>query len=174
MKREKQIHKTKLAIHDAFLALLENKDFYSITFAEIAEEAKISRMTVYRYFKDCDAIIDFGIQENVRAIVEIINALENPTLKDVLILRFKSLQESRYTQILYAQNKMSDLAKRFGVDGCDFFANILPVYRNNYLSSFILGGIDSVTEKWLQNGMQEHYEEIVQNILFMINATKEE
>lgn len=48
-------------IIDALLRLLERRDYSSITIQSIADEAKISRRTFYRYFSSKDAVLDSSV-----------------------------------------------------------------------------------------------------------------
>lgn len=49
---DRRIQKSRLAIMDAFMRLMSEKDFESITINQIAEEANVNRGTVYLHFTD--------------------------------------------------------------------------------------------------------------------------
>ncbi len=167
MKRINQINQTKKDIHDAFIKLLKEAQYDDISFSEIADEAHISRMSVYRHFKTKDDIIMFGLYEEIRIAFEKMEALQNPSLYDLLIIRFRYLKESYYTELLVKQGKFKELTSRFDLKSCQQFGRVLSKCDEPYVESFLLGGIDSITEDWLQNGMKEPYELLSQDIAKM-------
>ncbi len=167
MKRINQINQTKKDIHDAFIRLLKLGQYDEISFAEIADEANISRMSVYRHFETKDAIIMFGLYEEIKIAFETMEALQDPCLYDLLIIRFRQLKESSYTELLVKQGKFKELTSRFDLKSCQQFGRVLSKCEEPYVESFLLGGIDSITEDWLQNGMKEPYELISQHIANM-------
>ena len=55
--------RTRKAIVDSFVDLLEIQDFTSITISQIAEVAMINRATFYRHFLDKYDLLEKSIQE---------------------------------------------------------------------------------------------------------------
>lgn len=55
--------RTRKAIVDSFISLLEGKDFTSITISEITTAAMINRSTFYRHFEDKYDLLEKSIQE---------------------------------------------------------------------------------------------------------------
>ena len=60
-----RIRKTYLALHNAFLALLEEKRFEDITVNELCDRAMIRRTTFYKHFADKYEYFTFYIREIV-------------------------------------------------------------------------------------------------------------
>lgn len=64
-KMDLRIRKTYLALHNAFLALLEEKRFEDITVNELCDRAMIRRTTFYKHFADKYEYFTFYIREIV-------------------------------------------------------------------------------------------------------------
>ena len=60
---------TKKAIVASFIKLLKERPFDKITVSDITEETGIARMTFYYHFKDVYDMIDYVIEEKLRAAV---------------------------------------------------------------------------------------------------------
>ncbi len=168
MRRINQINKTKMFIFESLVELLKSKIFEDITLSEIAVQAKVSRMTIHRHFNGKEDIISFGLEAQLDDMVYQLRAVENRTIEDLLRLRFKMLQASTHTLTLYKHNKLSNLSRNIGVKHMDEFAVLFPRFEDKYFVSFIIGGIDLLTEQWIANDMKEDYEEITQRVLKVI------
>ncbi len=170
MKREKQIKESKEMVKNALFNLMKTKGFDEITMSEIAFEAGLVRMTLYRHFKDKDQILLYCFEDYYeRALIEMKEQI-NPNLNDLLRFRFKMLKESPYTNLLMAHNLLNQLIQRVGLNYIQSFKDILPEIDDTYKKSFVMGGIDAVTIKWIEGGMNEPYTQIadeVANILIM-------
>ena len=64
-KMDLRIRKTYLALHNAFVALLEEKRFEDITVNELCDRAMIRRTTFYKHFADKYEYFTFYIKEIV-------------------------------------------------------------------------------------------------------------
>lgn len=174
MKREKQIKESKEMIKDALFNLMKIKGFDEITMSEIATEAGLVRMTLYRHFKDKDQILLYCFEDYYEKALFEMKMQINPTLNDLLRFRFKMLKESPYTNLLMAHNLLDQLIQRVGFNYVHSFKGILPEIENVYKKSFVLGGIDALTVKWIEDGMNEHYTQIadeVARILILFSST---
>jgi len=60
-----RIRKTYLALHNAFIALLEEKRFEDITVGELCDRAMIRRTTFYKHFADKYEYFTFHVRELV-------------------------------------------------------------------------------------------------------------
>ncbi len=170
MKRIKQIIKTKMTIHKALLRLLTKKDFDDITFTEIAQEANLVRMTVYRHFKEKEEIILFGLNEEASIITEKMEQLKNPTLKDLLSFRFQFIKETPFTYTMFKDKRIFSIASQVGIQNWFQFADIIPKFDDPFLPTFLICGIEAITEEWAQKGMKEKPEEMAERVLKVIDA----
>jgi AcrR family transcriptional regulator len=169
MKRIKQINESKKMIFDGFMRLLEVKDFDEISISEIAKEACVTRMTIYRHFSEKEDIILFTFEQSFKKALDILARADKPTLERLLIFRFKALQDSPYTKILDKHNKLSKLFQTIGKEFVNHFYNIIPELEDKYEMSFIAGGIDTVTELWIRSGMKESPEDMASKVSEMLN-----
>lgn len=164
MKREKQIKESKEMIKNALFKLMKTKGFDEISMSEIAFEAGLVRMTLYRHFKDKEQILLYCFEEYYeRALLEM-KVQVNPSLNDLLRFRFKMLKESPYTNLLMAHNLLDQLIQRVGLYYVHSFKGILPEIDDVYKKSFVMGGIDAMTIKWIEGGMNEPYTLIADKI----------
>jgi len=72
--RAKSIPKGKLMLADAMRNLLIDKDFQSITTAEIARVAKANEALIYRYFGDKRGLLHYVLEEYMKTTQVKINA----------------------------------------------------------------------------------------------------
>ncbi len=157
MKREKQIKESKDMIKNALFRLLEVKDLKEITMSEIAEEAGLVRMTLYRHFKEKEQIILYCFETYLQQVLIEIGNQKDPSVNDILRFRFKVLKESPYTNLLMKCNQLDKLSQRIGKKFSDNFRDIMPSIDDIYLKDFIGGGIDAITIRWVEGGMEESY-----------------
>lgn len=155
MKRIKQINESKQLILDGFMKLLSERPLNEITISEIAEEAGVTRLTVYRHFADKENIIIFSFEQNLQSAIDTLKGKKNPTLIDLLEFRFRMLKNSPYTQILANHKKLNKLFQTIGIHFSHHFTDVIPIVKDKHIKTFIAGGVDSVTEMWINNGMTE-------------------
>lgn len=60
-----RIVRTRNAVMDSFIELLEKKDFNNITISDIASRAMINRATFYHHFLDKYDLLEKAIKENL-------------------------------------------------------------------------------------------------------------
>ena len=61
--REKPYPPGRIKIADAFIALLEQKEFSAITTAEIAKNAGVTEALIYKYFEDKRGLLHQVLKE---------------------------------------------------------------------------------------------------------------
>ncbi len=165
MKRIKQINESKQMILDGFMRLLEYEKYDQITVSQIAQESGVTRMTLYRHFKEKEDIIIFAFEQNLDKALKHLDQVDNPSLQTLLEYRFKLLKESKYTSILAKQNKLNKLSQTLGKQFIHHFDSIIPEFREEYDKAFVAGGIDAMTVLWINNGMIESPEYMALKVL---------
>jgi AcrR family transcriptional regulator len=63
MKRQKQIDESKEMITEAFIRLMRDHDYDELTLSQIAQEARVNRMTLYRHFGSKEKIVLYRAQK---------------------------------------------------------------------------------------------------------------
>lgn len=155
MAREKQINESKELIENSLIRLLKKKPLNNISMTEIAEEAEVVRMTLYRHFRTKEEIILSIIAKKIDHMINGMNQNTLPTMHDFLLLRFHILKKSPFTEMLFAHNHLDKLLSLIRVRTIDRL-NFLPLKDfSPFVIEFIGGGIDAITIKWVAEGMNE-------------------
>ena len=89
-----RILKTKNAISEALVSLIENNDYSEITVQEIAAVCNISRRTIYRHFKTKDEILSYGFRSCVGRLADHISLSEDNDLHKLCLSYFKFWEEN--------------------------------------------------------------------------------
>ena len=172
MKRTRQIIESKQRIYEALINLMNTRPFDEITLTELADEAQVTRMTLYRHFKDKNQILLFGFSQYVALTTQEMAKIGTASLYDLTSFRFKILSESPHTEILAKNRLLDEMFSRFGLYYKDQFRALLPNYENPYVKVFVAGGMDQLTKKWIEDGMLVPHDEmarIVTGIIEQIN-----
>jgi AcrR family transcriptional regulator len=65
-----RVRRTRMMIEKAFMELLEEKGFQSITIQEITDRAMVNRATFYDHFADKYALAEYLMREWFRQVLE--------------------------------------------------------------------------------------------------------
>ena len=168
MRRLKQIEESKKMISNALLKLLQDKSMDEITVSQITTEAKIGRNTFYNHFQKKDDVLDYLLQGYLEGIRDNLEQIANPSIRDILLWRFNLIEENPLLVIFQKHNDIKQLLYNFRDRNITKFD--LPRKNDAYITDFIQGGIDYVTSKWIENGMTESPEEMVDKIMGLINT----
>ena len=168
MRRLKQIEESKKMISNALLKLLQDKSMDEVTVSQITTEAKIGRNTFYNHFQKKDDVLDYLLQRYLEGIRDNLEQIANPSIRDILLWRFNLIKENPLLVIFQKHNDIKQLLYNFRDRNITKFD--LPRKNDAYITDFIQGGIDYVTSKWIENGMTESPEEMVDKVLSLINT----
>lgn len=89
-----RIQKTKSAISEALVALIENNNYADITVREIAAVCNISRRTIYRHFKTKDEILSYGFRSCVAKLADHISLREENDLHELCLAYFRFWEDN--------------------------------------------------------------------------------
>ncbi len=175
MSKEKQIEKSYELIINAFLTLLKVKPFDEITLTEIANDAGVSRMTLYRHFKTKEEILKYRADTMLEMFI--LSTSQSTLSTEEFIHKFftifkelplrhlittdRQIDTVIYTyklelnQQLYLHLKNSDLSK-----------------LDDYTFNFLLGGIKTLLNNWCQNDFKEDTLFLTEKIMIFINTLK--
>ena len=107
--REKQMNLSKKLIEDALIRILKKKPLDSISMTEIAKEADVVRMTLYRHFKTKEEIILNIVKRKVDQMISQTTHNTEPKMFDFLLFRFTILKKSPFTETLFNHNHLDKL-----------------------------------------------------------------
>lgn len=75
IKADRRILKTKKAIYEALVELMQKKKLNSITVTELAAQADINRKTFYTYYSTVNDVLDEGINELITSLKDLLCAM---------------------------------------------------------------------------------------------------
>lgn len=162
IKTDHRILKTKKAIYEALVELMQKKKLNSITVTELAAQADINRKTFYTYYSTVNDVLDEGINELITSLKDLLCAMSedynmfspqtlfaflNTIMSDADIARdlfasdngsllFNRLQKALQETLL------KELVSR------DIKMNV-PSEQYPLISSFVAGGMVSAYYEWI-------------------------
>ncbi len=163
MKRINQVNESKKLIMTAFLDLLEKKDYDEITLTEIADNAKLTRMTLYRHYKSKQEIIKVVFTDHLEDVMKEVAKTSNPSFYDVMCLVFKSIKKNRFIKA----SKNSDELHRIYLEvlrnyNFDFKKTVPDL--DDFTRNYIIGGINKITSNWLDNNCNTPIEKLAMRV----------
>ena len=142
IKADRRILKTKKAIYEALVELMQKKKLNSITVTELAAQADINRKTFYTYYSTVNDVLDEGINELITSLKDLLCAMSedynmfSPQTSDNGSLLFNRLQKALQETLL------KELVNR------DIKMNV-PSEQYPLISSFVAGGMVSAYYEWI-------------------------
>lgn len=173
--RQKQIEESLTMITDGFFDLLTIHDYDDITMSNIAIAAKLSRMTLYRYFKNKEEIITYYIQDAMNRFKQKISEHPSPNFIYVLYLRNQMIYEDKKLRAAF-QHEIVEKLFRAVIRQSDPLINSMIVNNDTlskYKKLFIEGGIFYITRDWVSNGMKETPEQLTKEYLKILSLLSE-
>lgn len=172
-----RIVKSKRAIVQAMVALLQKKSFTKISVNDICQEALVSRSTFYVHFEDKYALMRFALdtirlqmkektqelpprerlRPALREIRDNAGVFHNIFLDDPnreLLTMLQHYFTSQFEEILDEQQNQGML----------LFA------PSSFMATFYAGGVASCIGRWIENGFSESLDEITQNFAGLLTG----
>lgn len=179
-------------INEAFLQLIKEKNYNSITVSSIAENAFISRATFYKYYKNKDEILSSilnqmlaefkNLQKENKGIFYHIDMSNREAIKQKLfpgtLKRVSYLYEKRY--LLMLNSKMPvDFIKvfrevyyiHFSTALADFYHEKIDKETLEYYSLYLTNGVTSIIENWFYSRFKDTTEVISNKILNLLSVS---
>lgn len=188
MEQKKQYRsavKSKRHIREAFLALLQEKDFEAITVTDIVKRADIHRSTFYAHYPDIYGLLDEIEDEAIRHSMALMSQMEFSSIFQDPIPFLRSLnaplQENEELYRLLSRSRIAqphlEKIKNLFVE----FALNTPeipeeVRRSRFFAirvNFFIGGIMNAYQQWLAGRMDCTLEEISQDIAHLLQKSAE-
>lgn len=165
MKIDRRIKKTKIALQEAFIKLLNKKNFDEITITDISREADTSRKTFYNHYSNIDDLID-EIEEYI--LIEFDKLVENYTFEKILQnpMRFFEAMQSVFNEKYH--DYFSVLSMHRGYQFIEKVTHKLKAHAKSlfnsvnahdhttteYMATYILGGLTSLYHSFYENNMK--------------------
>lgn len=171
-KTDRRIAKTREAIFQAFISLIGEKNFESITINEIADRANVNRGTIYFHYSDKYDLLDKCMEaylNKMSAVTteagqdgETIDLLESSLMP---IIRYFQEHHAFYSSMLSNQGVPSfrkrmlefvtaDIAVHIDMDGQN------EGYDKEVVTQFMASAFVGVIEWWMLNDMPQPPEEL--------------
>ena len=185
---DRRITRTKAAIREALVSLIEEKGFEALTVKDIAIKANINRGTFYLHYKDKYDLLDQTLEDIARDIESILLEITNLSVADfingqtpsaIIIKVFEYFNaNASLTQAILAtkgnyalQNRIKKIMwhNLFEKNYAPFIKNENLLVPSEYLASYIASAHFGVVQEWLENGCRETPEEmakILSNLTF--------
>lgn len=172
MNRKQQIQETKWLIQEGLLKVTEHTGYSMVTNTQIVQEAGVSRMTFYRYFKNKREVL-------VSLLDRLSQDLKSPTfqqprstkeiVEQLVTKRFDLLKNNRLLQHLLSDPQARDIFREYRWSLSEQFFPQAGESMSTYQRIFVLAGIDAITIHWFEQGMVESVESMVNISLAMIS-----
>lgn len=147
-------------IADALLSLMKRKQFQQITVTEICEEAAIGRKTFYRNYELKEDVIDFMLD---KLCTEFEQEIIGKVPEEQLYIYFSfSQRHIDFFKTMYLNGLLPTLQGKFS----KYLPDTMPIWSNDpveqeYHSRFVIAGIQSIMQVWVERGFQENIEKVV-------------
>lgn len=174
---------TALRMDEAFLKILERKEYAYITIKEICEEAQVNRSTFYLHYENINDLLLESIEYINQKFLDymdrnsenFISNIQNCEKKDLYLITPKYLfpylqfikQNKELIQCVYKNKDSLQSQETYHQMTKHVFTPIfnrlsIPESKQNYLLTFYIKGIMGVINQWLEKDCKESIEEIIE------------
>lgn len=180
-KHDRRILKTKRAIYEALVELMQKKNLNSITVTELAAAANINRKTFYTYYSTVNDVLDEVINELVSSLKDLMYAMSedynmlspqtlfaflNTIMSDVDIVRALFTSDNGNMLFNKLQKALQETLLKELIDN-DIKMNI-PPEQYPLISSFVAGGMIYVYYEWITNPNGTSLDEMARTLTTLI------
>ena len=176
--QDRRITKTRKAIYTAFLQLLNQKDYESITVQEIIDLADVGRSTFYSHYESKELLLDELCRYLFHHLFE---REENITTEDYLAHIFSHFKKNQdhVTSLLFSKNDyfLRQLQKELEHHVYPMVAENLqvsyPKIPASYLKHFVVSNFIETLTWWLKKGKSYTEKEVIGFYLDVIEMKSE-
>ena len=160
IKADRRIIKTKKAIYEALVELMQKKKLNSITVTELAAQADINRKTFYTYYSTVNDVLDEGINELITSLKDLLCAMSedyNMFSPQTLFAFLNTIMsDADIARNLFASDNGSLLFNRLQKALQETLLKELtdmnvPSEQYPLISNFVAGGMVSAYYEWIIN-----------------------
>lgn len=171
--QKKKNHSVKEELQCAFIDLLSEKPYIDITVTDITKKAEVARVSFYRNFSSindiAEAIADELINDFINEINPVLSSKDERLWREFL---FEFLYRASRKQKNYLRKNPPDLSIIFSK--IDKKLNVLHKdipeedFKKRYTKAAKMGLITTVMRRWIDDGMKETPEEIIDFIIGIV------
>ena len=180
-KPDRRILKTKRAIYEALVELMQKKKLNSITVTELAAAANINRKTFYTYYSTVNDVLDEVINELISSLKDLMYTMSedynmlspqtlfaflNTIMSDVDIVRALFTSDNGNMLFNKLQKALQETLLKELIDN-DIKMNIQPE-QYPLISSFVAGGMIYVYYEWITNPNGTSLDEMARTLTTLI------
>lgn len=180
-KPDRRILKTKRAIYEALVELMQKKKLNSITVTELAAAANINRKTFYTYYSTVNDVLDEVINELISSLKDLMYTMSedynmlspqtlfaflNTIMSDVDIVRALFTSDNGNMLFNKLQKALQETLLKELIDN-DIKMNI-PPEQYTLISSFVAGGMIYVYYEWITNPNGTSLDEMARTLTTLI------
>lgn len=180
-KPDRRILKTKRAIYEALVELMQKKKLNSITVTELAAAANINRKTFYTYYSTVNDVLDEVINELISSLKDLMYTMSedynmlspqtlfaflNTIMSDVDIVRALFTSDNGNMLFHKLQKALQETLLKELIDN-DIKMNI-PPEQYPLISSFVAGGMIYVYYEWITNPNGTSLDEMARTLTTLI------
>lgn len=176
-----RIIRTRNLIIDAFLDLIKEKDFNTISVKDITEQATINRATFYRHFTDKYILLEKILNQMMKNIgieqIQERTELDEETFK-ILVNAFSKLVEelkqtfgrNYHTVIIVMESEIKDKL----IDIISTFIQLENIEQRKIIATMFVTSIYSATCSWISKNKIISYKTFLSTILpFLMGAVSQ-
>ena len=173
--QDRRITKTRKAIYQAFLHLLNQKDYEAITVQEIIDLADVGRSTFYSHYESKELLLDELCQKLFHHLFERAEHLSPQDYLAHIFQHFKKNQD-HVTSLLLSKNDyfIRQLRKELEHDVYPMVAEELiqshPTIPHSYLKHLVVSHFIETLSWWLKKGKSYSEQEVVQFYLEILKV----
>lgn len=171
--QKKKNHSVKEELQCALIDLLSEKPYIDITVTDLVKKAEVARVSFYRNFSSindvAEAIADDMIDDFTNEIIPVLSSKDERLWREFL---FEFLYRASIKQKNLVRKNPPDLSIIFSKidEKLNLIHKDLPAERfeTKYLKVAKMGLLINVTRRWLDDGMKETPEEIIDFIIDLV------
>ena len=173
--QDRRITKTRKAIYNAFLQLLNQKDYEAITVQEIIDLADVGRSTFYSHYESKELLLDELCQKLFHHLFERAEHLSPQDYLAHIFQHFKKNQD-HVTSLLLSKNDyfIRQLRKELEHDVYPMVADELikahPTLPHSYLKHLVVIHFIETLSWWLKKGKSYTEQEVIQFYLEILKV----
>ena len=176
--QDRRITKTRKAIYTAFLQLLNQKNFETITVQEIIDLADVGRSTFYSHYESKELLLDELCRYLFHHLFERVGNLTIEEYLTHIFSHFKKNQD-HVTSLLFSKNDyfLRQLQKELEHHVYPMIAKDLqvsyPKIPASYLKHFVVSNFIETLTWWLKKGKSYKEDQVVRFYLDVIEMKSE-